>query len=275
MKTMKTIKIRLLLLSLLLIPLALVLFRLPAAASLPLQEAYATPTALPDGRILYIVQPGDTCLRIALLTGLSVDYIRTTNQLNENCDLREGQQLLIGVGAPVQPSPTSRFTVEPTPTATPPVLGTAVICVLMYIDFNGDGLRQETEFGVDDGAVSVVSLSGPYSSQLTTSSSLDLDDQDGDFDTEEPLRACFYDLEPDTYTVSGGVPDGYNPTTFTDVAVTLAPGDTTYVDFGVQERVIEENGGGSRTNPLLGVIGAFLLLGGVGLGYYTYRILKK
>lgn len=271
-------KTRYFLAAVLFIALALSLVRLPVSAAPKPQTAYSTPTAQPDGRILYIVQAGDTCLRISLLAGVSVEYIRVTNLLNESCDIVEGQQLLIGVGAPPDSTPTPGPELTPSPvppTPTPGAGGTATVCVLMYIDLNGDGLRQETEFGVDEGAVSVIGVSGPFTSQMETSSSLDVDDQDEDFDTEEPLRACFADLAPGTYTVSGGIPTGYNATTFTDVMVTLAPGDTTFVDFGVQEQTSEETGGGKKTSPLLGVLGAFLLLFGVGLGYYALWIRNK
>jgi hypothetical protein len=207
-----------------------------------------------------------------------VDYLRTTNQLNENCDLREGQQLLIGVGGPAAssptpgPSPTSP-PIQPTPT--PGAGGTAIVCVLMYADLNGDGLRQEIEFGVDGGAVSLVSANGQYSQTLDTSSSLDVDDQDEDGDVEEPLRACFENLEPGIYTVSGGVPTGFNPTTTLNTTIEVVPGDTSYVDFGAQVQAVVEEPGGKGPSPLLGVLGAALLLGGIGLGVYAWRILRK
>jgi LysM repeat protein len=265
-------KTKLLVLCLLLTGGLLLWLQIPAAASPNPQTQYATPTALPDGRIIYVVQPGDTCTRISLLTGVSVDYLRTTNQLNENCDIREGQQLLIGVGGPaaVSPTPGPSPTPAPTqPTPTPGAGGTAVVCVLMYDDLNGDGLRQETEFGVDGGAVSLVSANGQYSQTQNTTSAHDPDD------AEEPLRQCFKDLQPGTYTVSGGVPTGYNPTTALNTTVEVVPGDTTYVDFGAQVQTVSEDDGGQGTSPLLGIIGAILLLGGVGLGIYAWMILRK
>jgi hypothetical protein len=207
-----------------------------------------------------------------------VEYIRTTNLLNENCDIFEGQRLLIGVGGPGVESPTP----GPSPTATSilptPTLGaggTAIVCVLMYIDFNGDGFRQETEFGVDGGAISLAGVSSLFNSLLNTTSALDVDDQDEDFDTEEPFRSCFYDLVPGTYAVSGGVPEGYNPTTFTDVRVILAPGDTTYVDFGVQPSTSENSEEEQGPSPLLGILGFGLLLLGIGLAIYVWWIYRK
>ena len=253
--------------------------RLPVSAAFSQPQAeYATPTAQPDGRIIYIVQPGDTCLRISLLSGVSVEYIRTTNQLNENCDIFEGQRLLIGVGGPGAESPTPGP--SPTPSLIPPTPtlgagGTATICVLMYIDLNGDGFRQEIEFGVDGGAISIAAASNPFTALQNSTSALDLDDQDEDFDTEEPFRTCFYDLAPGIYTVSGGTPAGYNPTTFTDVRVTVVAGDNTFVDFGVQPGTLEAENEDEGPSPLLGVIGFGLLLLGIGLAIYVWWIYKK
>ncbi len=264
-------KKRLLILCLIVASVSLLWLQLPAAASPDPQAQYATPTALPDGRIIYIVQAGDTCLRISLLTGVSVDYLRTTNQLNENCDLREGQQLLIGIGGPavVSPTPGPSATPAPTkPTPTPGSGGTGRVCVLMYLDANGDGLRQETEMGVEGGAISVASSNGQYSQTLNTSSAIDPD-------TEDAQRTCFVNLEPGSYTVSGGVPDGYNPTTTLNVAVEVAPGDTRYVDFGVQLRTATATPDEKQNSPLLGIVGILLLLIGAGLGVYTWKTLSK
>ncbi len=264
-------KKRLLVICLLMALLALVWMQLPAAASPEPQTQYATPTALPDGRIIYIVQAGDTCLRISLLTGVSVDYLRTTNQLNENCDIREGQQLLIGVGGPavVSPTPGPSATPMPTqPTPTPGVGGTAEVCVLMYLDSNGDGLRQETEPGVEGGAISVVSANGQYSQTLNTVSAVNPN-------TEDAQRTCFPNLTPGAYTVSAGVPDGYNATTTLNITIEVVPGDITYVDFGTQLRTASTETTSKGTSPILGVIGILLLLSGIGLGGYTWYTLGK
>ena len=40
------------------------------------QTAYPSPTPQPDGRIIYIVQAGDSCDRISILYGVSMDYLR-------------------------------------------------------------------------------------------------------------------------------------------------------------------------------------------------------
>lgn len=98
------------------------------AAPGELQVAYPSPTPGPDGRIIYIVKTGDTCEQISLMYGVSLDYLRATNQLDANCSLREGQPLMIGVGGPSSASPTPGPSAVPTialPTATPVAGGNA------------------------------------------------------------------------------------------------------------------------------------------------------
>lgn len=234
-------------------------------------EQFATPTPGPDGRIIYIVKAGETCISISLLTGVPVDYLRTTNRLDENCTLREGQELVIGVGGP----PGATATAGPAPTPTPgeptptPVSGTAQVCVLIYADVNGDGLRQETELGIAGGAVSITSANGTYSQSKQTVAELDPD-------TEEPLRTCFTDMPPGRYTISAAVPDLFNPTTVLTYTLEVSAGDTSYVSFGAQLKGQTENSpepqGGS---PLLGIIGVVLLLTGIGVALYAWRTFKR
>jgi len=255
----------------------LLLFQLSLVAlaeesTAPPAQQYATPTAQPDGRIIYIVQDVDTCLRIELLTGVSVQYIIQTNNLDENCTIQPGQQLVIGYGGPAVASPTSPFAVTvtpglPTPTAFP---GTADVCVLLYDDLNGDALRQEdTEFGITDSPVSLTSLSGAYSKTLNTVSQIDPD-------TLEPVRTCFVEVPEGEYTVSAGIPDGYNATTLFSTSIQVTAGNTVYVTFGAQLKGQQPKsvGTGGNRSPLLGILGAAILLAAVGLGVYAWRIRK-
>ncbi len=241
------------------------------AAPSDLQEQYSTPTAGPDGRILYTVQAGDTCLRIQLLTGVSVEYIRTTNHLDENCTLQLGQKIMIGIGGPSAASPTPGPSPTPSPiplTPTPKVGGTAQVCVLLYNDSNGDGLRQTTEGAIAGGALSLTSLSGTYSATLTTSIPSDPNAYQG---------TCFANVPEGKYTVSAAVPSGYNPTTgLTTTLEQVIAGETSMVDFGAQEKSVSTNGqdSGGRS-PLMGIIGVIFLLAGVGLGIYAWRVLRK
>lgn len=244
------------------------------AAPLPQGFQFATPTARPDGRIIYIVQPGDTCLRISLLTGISVDELRILNRLDEACALRENQELLLGFGGPAAASPTPGPSLTPTPvlpTPTPVGGGLAEVCVLLYNDLNGDSLRQEkedetgtlpegSEPAIPGGAVSLSNRAGTYSETRNTEPGL--------------FPICFTDVPQGNYTVSVAIPDGYNPTTALSNSFSLAAGDTVYVSFGAQEKnlgvisVADDDAAGS----ILGWIGALLLLGGLGLGMYAARM---
>ena len=250
----------------------LFLLQIPVAASPPGQAAYPSPTPGPDGRIIYTVKAGDTCERLSVLYGVSVEYIRTSNLLDENCTLREGQPLLLGVVAPATATPppgpgpvTPTQTITPTPL--PGVSGTAEICVLVYDDVNGDGLRQATENAIPGAALSLTNSEGTFSQTLTTAINPDATAYQG---------MCFMDIPPGKYSVSAAAPDGYNPTINLTSSVEVTPGDVSYVDFGAQAKVVTTTEAPAKgPSPLLGIIGATLLLGGVGLGVYAWRIMRK
>jgi hypothetical protein len=236
---------------------------------------FSTPTPGADGRIIYIVKANDTCLGISILTGVSVDYIRQNNKLGENCVIFEGQELVIGMGGTAVPTITALVSPQPTsiiPTPTP-FYGSAQVCVALYNDVNGDGLRQAntdefdsyiadgTEPTIAGGAVSLTSLTGTYSQTLTTLAGLD--------------PVCFPDVPEGSYTISAAVPEGYNPTTALTFQLAVKPGDQAFVSFGAQSREqTSQNNSTGKRSPLLGVLGAILILGGLGLGYYAF-LLKK
>ncbi len=232
------------------------------------QIAYSTPTPGPDGRIIYIVQEGDNCLRISLLTGVSVDDLIRNNHLDQNCAIRPGQQLLLGFGAGEQASPTPGSSPTPTapPTTSTPVAGgNGVVCLLIFDDQNGDGLRQEAEAAVGGGAVSLTGADGLFSRSENTLAGLDPD-------TSEPRRICFDEVPAGEYTVSAAVPSGYNPTTALSYSLVVVPGNTSYVAFGVQEQVLASPP--ARSSPLLGIGGVLLILGGIGLAWFAWRMSK-
>ena len=234
----------------------------------PYAQGFVTSTPGPDGRIIYVVVEGDSCSSVALRHGMSVGQLRQYNsRLDENCTLVIGQQLVVGIAsnAPTAgPAPTL-----PPPTATStPVNGTTEVCVLLFNDANGDALRQETEFGIDGGAVSLTNLNGSYSQTKDTLSTIDPD-------TSEPDRSCFEDVPQGEYNVSMAVPDDYNPTMVLTYHLTVKAGDRASVDFGAQpksatsaEPVETQSNGRS---PMLGIFGFLLLLAGGGLGYYAWR----
>ena len=235
----------------------------------PQAQGFVTSTPGPDGRILYTVVEGDSCLQVALLHGITVQQLRQFNsRLDENCTLAIGQQIVVGLAQDNEPTAGPAPTL-PSPTVTPtPVSGTTEVCVLLFDDANGDSMRQETEFGIDGGAVSLTNLNGSYSETQNTSSAVDPD-------TLEPVRACFVDVPSGEYNISMAIPDAYNPTMLVSYTLTVKAGDRASVDFGAQSKTITvsepteaESGGRSS---LLGVFGFLLLLGGAGLGYYAYR----
>jgi murein DD-endopeptidase MepM/ murein hydrolase activator NlpD len=230
---------------------------------------FVTATPGPDGRILYTVVAGDSCLQVAFLHGITVPQLRQLNtRLDENCTLTVGQQLVVGVvasnAATAGPAPTL-----PSPTVTTtPVSGTTEVCVLLFDDQNGDALRQETELGIEGGAVSLTNLNGSYSQTQTTTAGIDPD-------TQEPVRSCFVDVPSGEYNISMAVPDSYNPTMLLSYTLTVKAGDRASVDFGAQSKTltVSESTEAPKNNrsSLLGIFGFLLLLGGAGLGYYAYR----
>ena len=252
---------------------ALILFGLwlPADAA-PSGQTYSTPTAQPDGRIIYIVDPGDTCIRVTLLNGISMDQLRQLNsKINEGCtNIIEGQELIIGLVGPAGATDTP----GPSPTPAPPTVtptpfgGTTEICVLLFNDQNGDSLRQETEPAIEGGAVSVTEISGKYSAALDTIIVPDPEAYQG---------ICFTDVPEGTFNISVAIPDQYNPTMDPAYNLEVRAGDRAFVDFGAQstETTVtqpETPGSGDRnTSTGLGILGLVLLLGGAGLGWYAWR----
>ncbi len=241
---------------------------LPVGAA-PLSQGFITATPMPDGRILYFVQEGDTCSSVALKHGIGMAQLRSFNtRLDENCTLIIGQQLVVGLAVISGPTAGPAPTLLP-PTITPtPVSGTTEVCVLLFDDSNGDALRQETELGIDGGAVSLTNLNGSYSQTQNTSSATDPD-------TGEPIRACFSDVPAGEYNVSVAVPDTYNATMLLSYKLTVKAGDRASIDFGAQSKTLTvSEPAGQQTDgrsSVLGLLGVLLLLGGAGLGYYAYR----
>jgi LysM repeat protein len=256
----------------------ILLFTLITGLSLSFRSAYAAPpaqgfvTATPgaDGRILYTVVTDDNCSSVAFKHGITVQQLRQFNtRLDNDCTLAVGQQLIVGL-IQAQAAPTSA--IIPTPTipaiTSTPFNGTTEVCVLLFNDGNGDALRQETEFGIDGGAVSLTSLNGSYSQTQNTTANTDPD-------TAEPIRACFENVPAGEYNVSMAVPDGYNPTMLLNYELKVNAGDRASVDFGAQPKtnVPSEPVASQENNRSsgLGFVGILLLFAGIGLAYYAYR----
>ncbi len=235
----------------------------------PHAQGFTTNTPGADGRILYIVVEGDNCSSVAFRHGITIPQLRQFNsRLDENCTLSVGQQLIVGLAQPEPPTPGPAPTLGP-PTPTPTLFdGTTEVCVLLFNDANGDALRQETELGIDGGAVSLINLNGSYSQTQDTTAAVDPV-------SLEPIRTCFSDVPQGEYSVSMAIPDGYNPTMSVSYTLTVKAGDRASVDFGAQSKTVTVSDPTdttqSRRSPALGIYGLILLLSGVGLGYYAYR----
>jgi len=259
-----------LLISLIIIFLLLIGIALPAseANAAPDAQGFVTATPGPDGRILYTVVDGDNCSIVAFNHGITVPQLRQFNtRLDENCTLTVGQQLVVGLAPGPAPTEGSAPTIPPPIVTATPVSGTTEVCVLLFDDMNGDALRQETEFGIDGGAVSLTNLNGSYSETQNTTSAVDPD-------LLEPVRTCFIDVPQGEYNVSMAVPDAYNPTMLLSYELTVEAGDRASIDFGAQSKTItvsESTGSQGGRSSILGIFGLLLLLGGAGLGYYAYR----
>ena len=267
MKT-KSKTLPLFLLILLVLGLSLSALRLPAFAQ---GTPYQTPTPNANGDIIFKVRPGDSCTSISLLTNVPIDTIKSLNGLDDTCSLMEGQDIVIGRVEPVvltqtaMPTPT----IPPqliTPTVTPSP-GTATICVVLFHDIDGNGMRTEGEDYLYGGEVSVSNRSGSISLTGTTVAGI----------PDEIDPRCFPDLPQDTYNVTVAIPDGFNATTTTNYALEVKAGEDATIDFGAQESapsagVVEPDS--ARRSPLLAIVGGVVLLAGLGLALYLWRTRK-
>jgi len=232
---------------------------IPTTASVPLPQAViATPTPGADGRIIYIVKENDTCISIALLMGISEQELRELNNLAaEDCQfIFAGQELLVGIVEEPTPEPTPEASPEPTPT---PFKGNGSICIYLFHDENGNALAEETELPLPGGAVSIVDRLN------TVNLTGDTDD------SGEPL--CFSEIPEGDYNISVAIPEGYNPTTVMNYAITIGAGEVSTVDFGAQP------GSGLRPtfdqespSPWMLALGIFFIAAGVGLWFYVRKM---
>ena len=227
---------------------------LPVAASPQPQAYYLTPTPGADGRIIYTVKAGDTCISVTLLNNISLDQLRKLNNITgAECPLIVGQKLVLGIvenpTATPGPSPTPK-PLLPTPT---PFNGNADVCILLYEDVNGNGTTETNESPLAGGAVSLTDRAGKVS--LTGST------------TGGPDPLCFPKVPEGDYNISVAVPQGYNATTNTNYPLKVIAGDQIVLDFGAQLSAkaaptpVSEGG----RSPLLGILGGLLILGGIGL----------
>ncbi len=226
-----------------------------AAVAAPSYQGLSSPTPDYDGRILYTVLDNDTCLSISLKMGVDMELIRSLNNLDENCSLISGTQILLGVYS--TPTPTAGPSPTPTevlPTPTP-FAGNAEVCIYLFEDINGNSTAESSERGIGGGAVSVTKRGGSENfTGLTTG--LDL--------------LCFPEVPEGEYNISVAPPSEYNATTNMNYPITVKAGDSTQVNFGAQKQAAFEstaqtavtNPEGTRRSPLMAVLGIGLMAGG-------------
>lgn len=239
---------------------------IPAAASPQAQAVYFTPTPRPDGRIIYIVKQGDTCISISLLNRISETELRSLNNIRgTDCIIRLGQELLLGMAGPAEtptigPSPTAT-PLLPTPTA---FAGNGAVCVVLFDDINGNSLREENEPTLAGGATSLTDRSGKIS---RTGNTIIVNDPDN----EKPL--CFSEIPEGDYNISIAVPQGFNATTTTNYPLKVKAGETSTLDFGAQVSLRSATPAPAEegASPLLGILGGIMILAGAGLAIILRR----
>jgi len=235
------------------------------AAPAPEYTTFPTPTPGPSGKIVYIAQANDSAWRIAAIFGIDLNQLRTLNKWGENPNIRPGDEIILGYAGPAEATLAPGQT--PTPSLLAPTVTTApgwgILCVILYNDLNGDSMRQETEPSIPRGAISLTNREGTVTRSEKTAAGSD--------------PQCFQELPEGSYTVSIGVPDGYNPTTIMNRSITLKAGDITYLPFGAQantQTVVQAPvPRGSGNNPILGITGGLLLVAGFVLALFAGRLL--
>lgn len=254
----------------------LVLLSAPVLAAPNAQlTPFPTPTPGADGRILYIVQPNDTLWRISAITGVTLDQLRTLNRITDDI-VNPGDVLLIGYGGP---GAEATATSGPAPTPGPaeasatPLPGIGNVCVMLYLDTNGNGMREDTEGWITGGQINVGNRSGSVSESAQTQN---IFDEFGD-----PTHLCFNDLPQGNFIVTVAIPDGYNSTTALSKDFTLGPGEEVFISFGAQpnsgksvEPVVIPTGESGRS-PVFAIVGGALLVFGLGLGAYAFLLVRK
>lgn len=224
---------------------------------------FPTPTPNEQGQIIYIVQPEDTLWRIAAIAELTLEELMALNGIQSGDILSTGAQLLLGSVVPTA-APQPQVTNTPLQATPTPLVGTGEICVVLFLDLNGNARVDDGEGPLAQGQVSVVDRNGTLVGEHTTDETLE--------------GHCFTDVQDGDYNVSAAVPPDYNATTSMNVPVRLRPGDIQHVEFGAQAsaaRQAADRAGGGGRSPLLGVVGLVLLAAAGLLGYRASRYTQR
>lgn len=230
----------------------------PAGAAPLLQPTvFPTPSPNAEGAIIYTAQVDDTWWRIAAIAEISLEQLLALNGAQADDILVPGTELVLGSVQPTAaPAPTATATPEGGPT---PVVGSGEICVLLFLDANGNARLDEDELPLPDGQVSVADRSGQVAGEFTSDDNIE--------------GHCFTDLSDGDYNVSAAVPPEHNPTTSMNVPIRLNPGDIKFVQFGGQPSgaILPSTNPQGPSSSLLGVLGLVLLGGAAVLGYFAVR----
>jgi hypothetical protein len=259
----------------------------------PASTSFRTPTPGADGNIIYIVQPGDTLWRIAAVTGVSVDQIRSLNGLSSDI-LSVGQKLIIVQGAGGKPAATPGATSAATTAAGgTPVAGSTAAAP--GTPGAGSTVPAATAASTVPAAATStpaqVASATPTGAATGTVCALLYNDKNGDgvrdgtevllaggqiavveISTGKPVQAyttdgssephCFKSLPAGQYTVSFAAPAGYNATTVTSVPLDVASGSTSSLEFGAQPSAAVANQPAPKTSSSA-LLTSLLFAGGV------------
>ena len=257
------------------------LLLLLALSALPLQ-AQTDPAATPDadGRIYIIVQPGDTLWAVVDRAGISMDEMLALNNMAIDDLLQPGDKLLIGIIAPtITPTPPASPTATlPPPTAVfTPIPPPTSICVLAFVDEDGNGVHNTGEPLRTAVAFTIFNESRVIGNHVT----------DG---ISEPF--CWENLEVGEYKITRSIGKNEVLTTAGDWTLSLKSGDELDLLFGSRTVVAgmatitrpalqpsvptlfpssptpqppSENGGGFHVFNLLWMLPVLMIVGAMGL----------
>lgn len=238
---------------------------LSAYASPPQSQGavFVTPTPGPDGRIVYVVKGDDVSFwTIAAKAGITLEELYALNGIQSGDYMIAGMELVLGFGGPteatIEPGGLETETPE-APTATPQ-FNTGEICVLLFLDENGNARLEETERALAEGQISIVDVSGNLVDEEVT--------------TEDVEGRCFQGLEAGDFNVSAAVPAGYNPTTSMNLPLRLQAGDVKFIQFGAQPSAAIQStlSDAERGKSIwFGVFGFLLLAAAAGIGFYASK----